>query len=205
MVSAGTDPTSGESVISLPSGGGAVSGLGEKFSPDPFTGTGNFSVPITLPPGRQGVTPELALAYSTGNGNGPFGLGWTLSVPGVARKTSRGVPRYDGNDVFILSGAEDLVPVPGAGAGRQRYRPRTERLFARIEHVRDASGDYWEVRGKDGTRSRYGTPRPHDAGAGWRDSAVTTAPGTGRIFAWKLTETADPCGNLVRYTYLRDH
>jgi RHS repeat-associated protein len=205
MVSAGTDPTSGGSVISLPSGGGAISGLGEKFSPDLFTGTGNFSVPIALPPGRQGMTPQLALNYSTGNGNGPFGLGWALSLPGVTRKTSRGVPRYDGTDVFILSGAEDLVPVAGAGAGRQRYRPRTEGLFARIEHVQDATGDYWEVRGKDGTRSRYGTPRPHDADAGWRDPAVTVAPGTGQTFAWKLTETADPCGNPVRYTYRRDH
>src|SRR6266571_4409898 len=185
MVSAGTDPTSGGSVISLPSGGGAVSGLGEKFSPDLFTGTGNFSVPIALPPGRQGATPQLALTYSTGNGNGPFGLGWALSLPGVSRKTSRGVPRYDGADVFVLSGAEDLVPVPGAGAGRQRYRPRTEGLFARIEHVRDATGDYWEVRGKDGTQSRYGTPRPHDADAGWRDPAVTIAPGPGQIFAWR--------------------
>jgi RHS repeat-associated protein len=204
-MNAGTDPASGGSVISLPSGGGAVSGLGEKFSPDLFTGTGNFSVPITLPHGRQGATPQLTLAYSTGNGNGPFGLGWALSVPGVARKTSRGVPRYDDSDVFILFGAEDLVPVPGAGAGWQRYRPRTEGLFARIEHVQDASGDYWEVRSKDGTRSRYGTPRPHDADPGWHDPAITAAPGTREIFAWRLTETADPCGNLVRYTYLHDH
>jgi len=58
MVSGGTDPTSGGSVISLPSGGGAVSGLGEKFSPDLFTGTGNFSVPIAVPPGRHGTAPQ---------------------------------------------------------------------------------------------------------------------------------------------------
>ena len=204
-MNAGTDPTSGGSVISLPSGGGAVSGLGEKFSPDLFTGTSNLSVPIAVPPGRQGATPQLALTYSTGNGNSPFGLGWALGVPGVARKTSRGVPRYDGTDVFILSGAEDLVPVPGAAAGRQRYRPWTEGLFARIEHVGDATGDYWEVGGRDGTRSWYGTPRPHDADASWRDPAVTVVPGGGRTFAWKLTETADACGNLTRYSYLRDH
>ena len=91
-----TDPTSGGSVISLPSGGGAVNGLGEKFSPDLFTGTGNFSVPITVPPGRLGLQPGLALLYSTGNGNGPFGLGWALSLPGVSRKTSHGLPRYGG-------------------------------------------------------------------------------------------------------------
>jgi hypothetical protein len=100
-----------DQVISLPKGGGAIKGIGEKFQPDLHTGTGNFSVPIAVPPGRNGFQPELALAYSTGNG--PFGLGWGLSVPGVTRKTSKGIPVYDDSkDTFILSGAEDLVPLP---------------------------------------------------------------------------------------------
>lgn len=79
-----------EQVISLPKGGGALSGIGETFSPDLHTGTGNFSVPIALPPGRNGFQAELNLVYSTGNGNSPFGLGWQLSVPGVSHTTSRG-------------------------------------------------------------------------------------------------------------------
>jgi RHS repeat-associated protein len=211
--SEGTDATTGGSVISLPSGGGAISGMGETFSPDLFTGTGNYSVPIALPPGRNGVQPQLGLSYSTGNGNGPYGLGWALSLPGVARKTSRGVPRYrDGGgepaDTFVLSGAEDLVPLPGTGPDRIRYRPRTEGTFARIEHVRDATGDYWEVRGRDGMLTRYGTPRPPKAEAGWRDPAVVSAPaasGPGnRTFAWRITKTVDAFGNLVRFTYVRD-
>lgn len=205
MVNAGTDTTSGGSVISLPFGGGAVSGLGEKFSPDLFTGTGNFSVPLVVPPGRHGVQPQLSLGYSTGNGNGPFGLGWALSLPGVARKTSRGVPRYGVGkrpDTFVLSGAEDLVPVSGAHPGRVGYRPRTEGLFARIEHVQDASGDFWEVRSRDGMRTRYGTQLPPDATGDWRDPAVVGE--RGRIFAWRITETADTFGNRIRYTYLRD-
>ena len=98
-----------------------------------------------------------------------FGLGWGLSLPGIGRKTSHGVPRYrdtatpggEQADTFILSGAEDLVPVAGAPAGRVRYRPRTEGLFARIEHVRESSGDFWEVRGagRDGDEVRDPTTR----------------------------------------------
>src|SRR5438067_6280956 len=108
-----------EQVISLPKGGGALQGIGEKFSPDLFTGTGNFTVPLGLPPGRNGFQPELNLVYSTGNGNGAFGLGWSLSIPGVSRQTYKGIPRYDeGKDIFILSGAEDLVPVTGSYPGR---------------------------------------------------------------------------------------
>jgi hypothetical protein len=156
---------SSSQVISLPQGGGALHGLGETFSPDLHTGTGNFTVPISIPPGRNGFQPQLNLVYSTGNGNGPFGLGWSLSIPGMSRKTSKGVPLYDDSrDTFLLSGAEDLVPVnlpSGAGVpiGITRYRPRTEGLFARIEHCQpDPANNYWQVRSKDGLVSYYGTP-----------------------------------------------
>jgi hypothetical protein len=81
--------------ISLPKGGGAVKGIGETFQPNLFSGTGNHSIPIALSPGRNGFGPALSLQYSSGNGNGPFGLGWGLSIPGVSRKTSRGIPRYE--------------------------------------------------------------------------------------------------------------
>src|SRR3712207_1169006 len=121
---------SSDQVISLPKGGGALRGIGETFSPDLHTGTGNFTVPIALPPGRNGFQPKLNLAYSTGTGNGPFGLGWSVSIPGISRKTSKGIPRYaDERDTFLLSGAEDLVAV-GQMPGVTRYRPRTEGLFA---------------------------------------------------------------------------
>jgi hypothetical protein len=61
-----------ENVIAPPKGGGALRGIGETFSADLHTGTGNMSVPIALPSAR--LTPELQLVYSTGNGNGLFGV-----------------------------------------------------------------------------------------------------------------------------------
>jgi hypothetical protein len=50
-------------IIRLPKGGGAQRGLGEKFSPDLHTGTGNFTVPIAIPPGGNGFQPQLNLVY----------------------------------------------------------------------------------------------------------------------------------------------
>jgi hypothetical protein len=118
-------------------------------------------VPIALPPGRNGFQPQLSLTYSTGQGNGPFGLGWSLSIPGVSRKTSHGIPRYrdyapdaEERDPFILSGAEDLVAIASSAAGITKYRPRTEGLFAQITHCQDADNDYWEVQSTDGLVSR---------------------------------------------------
>src|SRR5215813_4564098 len=144
MASQSTSPAQ---IITLPKGGGALHGIAEKFSPDLHTGTGNFTVPIAVPPGRNGFQPQLNLVYSTGNGNGLFGLGWSLSIPGVSRKTSKGNPRYRDYDqdlkkwdTFILSGAEDLVPVAGLLDAVTQYRPRTEGLFAEITH-RHAPGE----------------------------------------------------------------
>lgn len=194
--------------ISLPKGGGALSGIGETFSPNLFTGTGNFSIPIDLPPGRNGFQPELNLVYSSGNGNGPFGLGWALSIPGVARKTARGIPQYHDAasdqkelDTFILSGAEDLVPVE-SDAGTTRYRPRTEGLFARIHRHHDTENDYWEVKSKDGLASRYGTSATRGD-----DPAACANPDPNKydkVFMWKLSETRDTFGNRIEYEYLRD-
>lgn len=188
------------SLISLPKGGGAQKGIGEKFSPDLFTGTGNLTVPIALPPGRNGFQPEINLVYSTGNGNGPFGLGWNLSTPGVTRKAAKGIPVYDdAKDTFILSGAEDLVPIEKSET-KARYRPRTEGLFARVEHHRDANNNYWEVRSKDGLMSFYGMPSTADS-----DLAVVANPANrSQVFAWKLARTIDPFGNRIDYVYERD-
>jgi hypothetical protein len=194
-------------VISLPKGSGALQGIGEKFAPDLHTGTGNFTVPLALPPGRNGFQPQLHLVYSTGTGNSPYGLGWSLNIPGVSRKTSKGIPRYDDStDVFVLSGAEDLVPVE-AQERITRYRPRTDGLFARILHHRDADNDHWEVRSKDGLVSFYGTPKPHNAAPDWTDPAVIRDPDPLKphhLFAWKLTRTVDPFGNRIDYRYERD-
>src|SRR6187399_1263168 len=99
--------------ISLPKGGGAIRGMGEKFAANPVTGTGSVTVPIATSPGRSGFGPDLALTYDSGAGNGPFGFGWSLSLPSITRKTDKGLPQYldyVDSDVFILSGSEDLVP-----------------------------------------------------------------------------------------------
>jgi len=202
--------TKGTSVINNPQGGGAQSGLGEKFSPDLFTGTGNFSVPIAVPPGRNGFQPELTLGYSSGNGNGIFGMGWALGIPGVTRKTAKGIPVYsDIEDIFILSGAEDLVPTGyekettgGITWERTLYRPRTEGLFARIIRHKKSNGEhYWEVRSKDGLISWYGTPGT----ASENDPTLIANPENRHsIFAWHLTKTEDPFGNVILYNYFRD-
>jgi RHS repeat-associated protein len=128
----------------LPKGGGAIRGIGEKFLANPTTGTGSMTVPIATSPGRSGFGPQLSLSYDSAAGNGPFGFGWSLSLPSVARKTDKGLPQYldaQNSDEFILSGAEDLVPV---------YRQDFDGTWVASHpgHERDRVGDW--VRDQDG-------------------------------------------------------
>jgi len=187
------------SAISLPKGGGAIKGVGETFQPNLFTGTGNFSIPIPTSPGRQGFGPKLTLQYSTGNGSSPFGLGWQISIPRVTRKTEKGLPTYTEKDVFILSGAEDLVfiPVPvqdpPPGFTVTRYRPRTEGLFARIEQWVSQDGDvHWRATTSDNVTSIYGRTKL---------ARVFDQKDHSHIFEWLLEETFDAKGNHILYEY----
>lgn len=96
--------------ISLPRGGGAIRGMGE-FAANPVTGTGSMSVPIATSPGRSGFGPQLSLSYDSGAGNGPFGFGWSLSLPSITRKTDKGITRYhDGQDQTQPNPVERIKP-----------------------------------------------------------------------------------------------
>jgi hypothetical protein len=195
--------------ISLPKGGGAIHGIGEKFGANPVTGTASMTIPVATSPSRFG--PTLALSYDSGAGNGPFGLGWNLSASSITRRTDKGLPQYrdaDESDVFILSDAEDLVPTltmqgsdwvhdslpPAAYAGVvytvERYRPRIEGLFARIERWTnpDDRTSFWRTISKENITSLYGLDS---------DGRIADPADPSRIFKWLLQQSQDDNGNVV--------
>lgn len=209
--------------ISLPKGGGAIRGIGEKFAANPVTGTGSMTVPIATSPGRSGFGPQLALSYDSGAGNGPFGFGWSLSLPAITRKTDKGLPQYldaEESDVFILSGAEDLVPelekdqngnwvlengknkvhdkprtVNDVTYNVRRYRPRIEGLFARIErwtNQDDPEDSFWRSISKDNITTWYGKTD---------ESRIYDPVDPTRIFSWLICESHDDKGNVIVYRY----
>src|SRR4051812_26538372 len=90
---------------------------GEKSGPNPgnlaptgaadtslFTGAFTYTYPLTVPPGRDGLQPDLKLLYNSQAGNGWLGIGWDLSVGSIHRSTKNGIPTYnDDVDVFVFS------------------------------------------------------------------------------------------------------
>jgi RHS repeat-associated protein len=191
--------------IALPKGGGAIQGIGEKFSTNAMTGTGALSVPLGASPGRAGFGPQLTLTYESGAGNGPFGLGWELSLPSISRKTDRGLPRYRDaceSDVFILSGSEDLVPVDApeevrAGHALKMYRPRIEGLFARIERWTDLeTGEiHWRSSTRDNVLTVYGDSP---------ESRIFDPREPSHVFRWLISGSYDGKGNAIRYHYVTE-
>lgn len=201
-------------VLSLPKGGGAIQGIGEKFSANPVTGTGAMTVPLAVSPGRGGFGPQLSLSYDSGSGNGPFGFGWSLGLPAITRKTDKGLPQYQDlneSDTFILSGAEDLVPlltllgtewsrassdrtVAGIAYRVFPYRPRIEGLFARVERwLNLATGEsHWRSISRDNTSTFYGqTP----------ESRIADPSDPNDVYSWKICESYDDKGNAIVYEY----
>ena len=47
--------------LALPTGGGAIREIDEKFAANPVTGTGSMSAPIATSPGRSDFAPQLSL------------------------------------------------------------------------------------------------------------------------------------------------
>ncbi|NEQ05878.1 MAG: sugar-binding protein [Moorea sp. SIO4E2] len=186
--------------LSLPKGGGAIQGIGETFQANEFTGTAGLSIPIPTTPSR-GFEPQLSVQYSSGSGNGTFGLGFALAIPNISRKTSKGLPKYDGTDTFILSNADDLVPVGNRTQGSYEitsYRPRTEGLFAKIEQWRDRTtgSSYWQVISSDNITSRYGKTA---------QARICDPENNNHVFEWLLEESFDAKGNYIIYRYKEEN
>ncbi|MEL7247890.1 MAG: SpvB/TcaC N-terminal domain-containing protein, partial [Bacteroidota bacterium] len=167
-------------------------------------GTAALSYPLTLPPGRKGVQPDLNITYDSDGSNSWLGLGWNLDLPSITIDSRWGVPRYSNSietESYLYAG-QALYPLAHRGEERARtadaqFYPRIESAFERIiRHGDQISNYWWEVTDKDGTRYFYGA-RPD---LGLVENAVLRKSG-GAIIHWALTQIIDTDGNQIRYYY----
>ncbi|MGY0035266.1 SpvB/TcaC N-terminal domain-containing protein [Pedobacter sp. NJ-S-72] len=204
--------------INLPKGGGAIKGIDEKFSVNALNGTASFSIPIPFSNAR-GNSPSLNLTYSSGSGNGVFGLGWNINLPSIKRKTDKKLPQYYDaidSDIFLFSEAEDLVPAFKKDLSGdfmkdpaeiyiinekdsadhlftiRYYLPRIEGLFARIERWSAKTGPEikWRITTKTNVTTLFG----------WSSNSRITDPGDeNKIYEWRPEFIFDDKGNCTQY------
>ncbi len=181
--------------VSLPEGPGSLEGIGENVSLNPNMGVMAYGVPIEVPRGFAGVTPNLRLAYSSGAGSSVVGVGWSLDVPHIERATLRGLPNYGRGDMFAADGGNELVEIPGAQL--PTYRARYEGGFVRYSWLDAGDGreGYWRAEYPDGRVATFGatadgTPVP--------EARVSGPDGT---FRYMIVETVDVYGHRMVHRY----
>ncbi|WP_139487948.1 SpvB/TcaC N-terminal domain-containing protein [Brevibacillus dissolubilis] len=185
---------------SLPKGGGAIRSIGETFKPQLFTGSGNYSIPIYASPCRN-AEPTVQLTYSSTSGNGPFGMGFSLSLSLISRRTDKGIPRYENTDLFLLDDEQlvavqtEVIEQDGSVWNITRYRPRVEGAFSFIAFYQNATSSYWKVITREQVTSLYGQSE---------ETRIADPDDPTRVFQWLLEETCDAKGNKTLYQYQDD-
>ncbi|MFD2641952.1 SpvB/TcaC N-terminal domain-containing protein [Pseudomonas japonica] len=206
------DQKSAIEVPTLPKGGGAIQSIGSGWGEIGTSGAASFGIPLPVSPGR-GYAPPLTLNYRSTVSNGLFGMGWSLSHGCVARRTSKGVPRYNDDDVML--GPDGVVWLPerdasgalafsevdtyrGLALDRRyqviRHFPRIEGAFERIERWRADAEDpgFWLIHGSDGSLHCYGR----------NPSSRSTDPDDPRrVGEWLLEESMNAHGEHILYQY----
>lgn len=202
------------SLPSLPKGGGAIRGMGETASAPGSDGMARFNVPLPITSGRY-ITPDLSLSYNSGNGNGPFGMGWTMGVMSIRRRTNSGIPRYSSEDQFLGPDGEVLVPErneQGQAVTRQtdtaqgiplgetftvtRYFPRIEGSFHLLEYWEAQEGSktapFWLIHSADGVLHCLGKNS---------EARISSPDDAAKIAEWLLEESVSPFGEHIYYQY----
>lgn len=181
-------------------------------------GDASISYPLNIPQGRQGLTPQLALSYSSSGGDGWCGLGWNISLPNISIDTRWGVPRYSSSiesEVYSLNG-ESLHEEGGLKANRPQlvggspeyptrnttdtklFFPRVQSGYQKIERFGNTTdGYFWVVTDANQSKQYYGTKD----GSTLDSNSVFRDPVTGNIAQWFISKTIDKWGNYIDYTY----
>jgi hypothetical protein len=165
------------------------------FQTDLFTGRFSYSIPIIVPPARQGAEPKLALTYNSASGNGWCGVGWSLEVGAIQRETKNGIPikwnppdpqnQYDDDYGFVFS-------LGGMGAslvnvGGNEYRAEIDGAFLKFLLL---SGNSWEVTDKGGNKFYFG-----ESSASRMEQPNWPAGQKASTFRWALNRIRDVNGN----------
>ncbi|AGP37744.1 FG-GAP-like repeat-containing protein [Sorangium cellulosum] len=164
-----------------------------------------YTIPLDVPPGL-GVTPELALRYSSRGGNGPVGRGWSVAGSSsaiarcdttIATEGHADGPDYDATDRYCLDGKK-LVAVKGFD-GRAEYRTEDDEMsMIRALGGSSRSGPgAFEVRTKDGRIRIY------------EETYATRVVTRGKVEEpagvvrplWLLARERDRSGNEIEYLY----
>jgi|GEM_PF-2319263 len=175
------------------------------FQTDLFSGIASTSVPISLPAGRAGMQPSIALSYASTNENGIAGVGWSFGLGAIQRDERKGLtdPEYYGSkDNFVanFAGASGkLVRVSdyiSDDGGYYAYKLESDPSSMDIYYYPD---QYWRFHDKSGNDYYFG--QNYNAGDPNKISRQVSPDNSSFIYAWYLEKVVDVNGNYYNAEY----
>ncbi|MBP0018799.1 MAG: pre-peptidase C-terminal domain-containing protein [Cyanobacteria bacterium SBLK] len=164
-------------------------------------GGANYTIPIEVPPGINGVQPNISLVYNSQQGNGLLGMGWELAGLSAIERCGKiidtdgvkGGINFDSNDRFCFDG-QRLMAVSGSyGANGTVYHTERETWIKATSYGSQNGPQYFEIVTKDGHVMEFGkTSDSRMLATGRSDNAVQI---------WALNEIGDRNGNTVKISY----
>lgn len=156
---------------------------------DKLTGALVQRIPLDIPPGRGGLTPDVTLVYNSQElKDGIVGYGWSLSIPYIERINKTGVDRLYTDNYFRSSMSGELATTSTANEYRARIEDGSFLSYT-------FASSTWTVYDKNGTRYLFGTTTA-------AQQYATTTPT--QISKWFLEEVRDRNDNYIEYTYTSD-
>ncbi len=159
--------------------------------PNQTQGAFVYDIALTVPPGRNNLTPVLKLTYNNYSASpfDQFGYGWSISIPYVERLNRTGTEDMYTDSYFLSSQDGEIVLQTGTTTA---YGAKVDSGdFKKYTYV----GGVWTVTDKRGMVYKYGSA----AGSRQDDPADPS-----RVFRWMLSEIRDPNGNYITYTYYKE-
>ncbi len=165
------------------------------------TGGATYTVPLFIPPGTNGVQPQVSLAYNSQGGDGPLGWGWGLAGASAISRTGKdwyqdskvlGVS-YTADDRFNVDG-QRLVLLGTGNYGTSGTTYDTENATFNVYTANGTMGSgplSFSVITRDGTYMEYGATV---------DSRVLGDNGSA-VAIWRLNKVRDAFGNYIDYVY----
>lgn len=173
-----------------------------------LAGAATYNLPIEVPPGINGIVPQIGLTYSSQSQNGIVGYGWNISgLSSISKVGSNkffdvknSVINYSSDDRFMLDGQRLLLKSGTYGTRGAVYQTEnfSNVIITGIGSAEYSNHDYFKVEYPDGTIAYYG--RRYEGSIVGSSGSPTK---TNTVYA--LTYLINPQNVVINYHYIVDN